>query len=71
MPREIHVTTPRALLLSGRGLRNRAPVYENHLDRRSEHPLTQEEVLAAAAEAGPPLTAVITRFVEGLPGLLG
>jgi inosine/guanosine/xanthosine phosphorylase family protein len=33
----------------------------------SEHPLTHEEVLAAAAEAGPRLTKVIRRFVRELP----
>jgi purine-nucleoside phosphorylase len=36
----------------------------------SEHPLTHEEVLAAAAEAGPRLTKVIRRFVRELPGTL-
>ena len=37
----------------------------------SDHPLTHEEVLAAAAEAGPRLTAVIRRFVRELPATLG
>ena len=37
----------------------------------SENPLTQEEVLAAAAEAGPQLAKVIRRFIRDLPAILG
>jgi purine-nucleoside phosphorylase len=37
----------------------------------SENPLTHEEVLAAAAEAGPRLAKVIRRFVRELPVTLG
>ncbi len=37
----------------------------------SENPLTHEEVLAAAAEAGPRLAKVIRRFVRELPATLG
>ncbi len=37
----------------------------------TENPLTHEEVLAAAAEAGPRLARVIRRFVSDLPAILG
>jgi purine-nucleoside phosphorylase len=37
----------------------------------SENPLTHEEVLAAAAEAGPRLAKVIRRFVRELSATLG
>ena len=37
----------------------------------SENPLTHEEVLAAAAEAGPRLAKVIRRFIRDLPAILG
>jgi purine-nucleoside phosphorylase len=37
----------------------------------SENPLTHEEVLAAAGEAGPRLATVLRRFVRDLPATLG
>lgn len=37
----------------------------------TDNPLTHEEVLAAAAEAGPRLTRVIRRFIRDLPATIG